>query len=68
MNLNSSFVKYKDLLTINEFDENTNSEEFVFLPKKGNSVIGKYYGILNMTNYGDKIPVRKTIYKKRRFG
>lgn len=29
---NNSFVKYKDLLTIKEYDKEKNKEEFVFLP------------------------------------
>ena len=62
--MNNNFVKYKDLLTIKEVNEETNTEKFVFLPLKDDFVIGKYQEEKNMLEYGKKIPVRATIYEK----
>ena len=62
--MNNYFVKYEDLLTIKEFDETTDQEEFVMLPSNNDLVFGKYQKIRNMLEYGDKIAVRKTVYKK----
>lgn len=62
--MKNNFVKYKDLLTIKEYDEETNKEEFVYLPLKDDDVIGQYQSSKNMLEYGEKIVVRKTIYEK----
>lgn len=61
--MNNNFVKYRDLLTVNSFDEETDKEEFVLLPLKDEYVIGEYKQIRNMREYGDQIPVRKTVYE-----
>ena len=61
---NNNFVKYKDLLTIKDYDPKTNNEEFVFLPLEDEFVIGKYTEKINMLEFGEKIPVRKTVYLK----
>lgn len=61
--MNNNFVKYRDLLTINSYDEETNKEEFVLLPLQDEYVIGEYKNIRNMREYGDRIPVRKTVYE-----
>ena len=61
---NNNFVKYKDLLTIKDYDQKTNNEEFVFLPLEDEFVIGKYTEKINMLEFGEKIPVRKTVYLK----
>lgn len=62
--VNNHFVKYKDLLTIKDFDKESDKEEFVLLPSEDNLVFGKYQKIRNMLEYGDKIAVRKNIYEK----
>ena len=62
--LNNNFVKYRDLLTIEGFDPETNEEEFVYLPIKDEFVIGIYQQSRNMLEYGKKIAVRKTVYEK----
>jgi D-alanyl-D-alanine dipeptidase len=61
---NNNFVKYKDLLTVNEFNEETNKEKFVYLPIKDDFVIGRYQLDRNMLDYGKKIAVRSTVYEK----
>ena len=61
---NNSFVKYKDLLTIKEYDEEMNKEEFVFLPLEHELVVGIYKNNRNMLEYSRHIPVRKTVYEK----
>lgn len=62
--MENNFVKYKDLLTIKEFDKNTDNEEFVYLPLEDEFVIGRYQENKNMLEYGEKIVVRKTVYEK----
>lgn len=62
--MNNNFVKYKDLLTIKEFDEEANKEKFVYLPLEDDYVIGKYEERKNMLEYGRKIAVRETVYEK----
>ncbi len=61
---NNNFVKYKDLLTIKEYDEEMNKEEFVFLPLEHELVVGIYKNNRNMLEYGRQVPVRKTVYEK----
>ena len=61
---NNYFVKYKDLLTINDYDKDTNKEEFVLLPLIDDFVFGKYVKGMDMMEYGEQIPVRKTVYRK----
>lgn len=61
---NNTFVKYKDLLTIKKYNEFTDEEEFYLLPLEDDLVIGKYQEDKNMLEYGEKIPVRKTVYEK----
>ena len=58
------FVRYEDLLTIEEFDEETDKEDFVLLPIEDEYVIGRYQETRNMLEYGQQIAVRKTVYKK----
>mgnify|MGYP000865107566 CR=1 FL=1 len=64
MKEDNNLVKYKDLLSINSYNEDTNKEIFVFLPEDGDGVVGRYIGNLNMLEHGNKIPVRKMIYEK----
>ncbi len=61
---NNYFVKYKDLLTIKEYDEETNKEEFVLLPLEDDYVIGKHQKRINMIEYGNQIAVRKSVYER----
>lgn len=61
---NNSFVKYKDLLTIKNYNQITDKEEFCLLPLDDEFVFGKYLETKNMLEYGEKIPVRKTVYEK----
>jgi len=62
--LNNNFVKYKDLLTIKEFDIESDKEEFVLIPLEDELVFGRYQESRNMLEYGEHIPVRKTVYEK----
>ena len=62
--MNNHFVKYKDLLTIKEYDSEADKEEFVLLPSDDGLVFGRYQKIRNMLEYGEKIAVRKTVYEK----
>jgi len=62
--MENTFVKYADLLTITDYNKEMNKEKFEFLPVDDELVIGKYQEKCNMLNYGDKIPVRKTVYNK----
>ena len=61
---NNYFVKYKDLLTINDYNKDTNKEEFVLIPLSDDFVFGKYVKGMDMMEYGEQIPVRKTVYRK----
>lgn len=61
---NNYFVKYKDLLTINDYNKDTNKEEFVLLPLSDDFVFGKYVKGMDIMEYGEQIPVRKTVYRK----
>ncbi len=60
----NNFVRYEDLITIENFNEETDKEEFVLLPLEDDLVIGKYQERRNMLEYGHQIAVRKTVYKK----
>lgn len=60
----NNFVKYKDLLTIKEFDKETDKEEFCLLPLEDEYVVGKYQEGKNMLKYGKRVPVRKSVYNK----
>lgn len=62
--MENTFVKYKDLLTIKDYDENTNKEEFVFLPLEDELLFGQYQEKCNMSQYGKNIPIRKSVYIK----
>jgi len=64
--MENTFVKYKDLLTIKEFDENTNKEEFVFLPLEDEFLFGRYEEKCNMVKYGELVPIRKSVYDRLR--
>ncbi len=62
--LNNNFVKYRDLLTISDYDKETNKEKFVLIPLEDEYVFGKYKKGMDMLEYGKQIPVRKTVYDK----
>lgn len=62
--MKNTFVKYADLLTIKDYNKEVNKENFVFLPVVDEFVIGCYQEKCNMLSYGDRIPVRETVYNK----
>lgn len=64
--MENTFVKYKDLLTIEGYDKISNEEEFVFLPLDDELLIGKYQEKCNMNKYGRQIPIRKSVYYRLR--
>ena len=59
--MKEKFVKYQDLITVQEVDENTKDEEFVKINQDGNKVIGRYVSNLNEKEYSDILRVRKTV-------
>ena len=59
-----NYVRCEDLITIEEYDQETDKEGFVLLPLEDDLVIGKYQERRNMLEYGHQIAVRKTVYKK----
>ena len=61
---NNHFVRYEDLLTIEEYDTETDKEEFTLLPIEDKYVIGRYQERRNMLEYGHQIAVRKSVYEK----
>ena len=62
--MKNNFVLYKDLLTINGYNKETNKEKFILIPTNGDLVFGKYKKDMSMLEYGEQIAVRKTIYEK----
>ena len=64
--MKNTFVKYADLLGINGYNKETNREKFEFIPLDDKFVIGQYQEKCNMMKYGDRIPVRETVYNKLR--
>ncbi len=62
--MNNIFVKYKDLLTISEYNKKTNKEKFILIPLEDEYVFGKYKKGMDMLEYGEQIPVRKSVYNK----
>jgi len=60
----NNFVKYVDLLTVKGVNSETTKEEFVYLPLSNSNVIGVYNPKCNMLEYGENIPIRKTVYEK----
>ena len=62
--MKNNFVKYKDLLTVKDYDRISNKEEFVFLPLEDELLIGRYQEKCNMSQYGKQIPIRKSVYYK----
>ena len=64
--MENNFVKYKDLLTIKDYDRGSNEEEFVFLPLEDDLLVGRYQSKCNMSQYGNQIPIRKSVFYKLR--
>ena len=62
--MNNSFVKYQDLITINQVNEKTKDEEFVSIPEVSNNVIGRYVTDLNELEYSKIIRIRKEVLKR----
>ena len=60
--MNNTFVKYKDLLTIKDYNKETDKEEFVLIPLEDELVFGRYQKSRNMLEYGQQIAIRKTVY------
>jgi len=62
--MKESFVRYQDLININEVNKKTMNQKFVALPKTSNTVIGRYVTDLNELEYSDIIKVRKKVYER----
>lgn len=60
----NNFLKYKDLLTIKDYNKETNKENFVLIPLNDDYVFCKYIEGMDMLEYGKQIPVRKSVYNK----
>ena len=61
-NLELSFVKYADLLLVEDGNEETDREGFYVIPETGNSVIGRFLSLKDMENETPNIIVRETVY------
>jgi len=59
--MKEKFVKYQDLIKVQDIDNNTKNEEFVKIPFDGNNVIGRYVSKLNESEYSNIIRVRKKV-------
>ena len=62
--MKESFVKYQDLIRVNDINKKTMNQKFVSLPKISNKVIGRYVTELNELEYSDTIRVRKKVYER----
>lgn len=62
--LEDGFVKYEDLLSVQDGDEETDREGFYVIPNTGNGVIGRFHALRDMENDTPNIIVRETVYKK----
>ena len=60
----NNFLKYQDLLTIKDYNRETNKEKFILIPLSDEYVFGKYIEGMDMLEYGKQIPVRKSVYNK----
>lgn len=60
----NNFLKYKDLVTIKNYNKETNKEKFVLIPLNDENVFGKYIEGMDMLEYGKQIPVRESVYHK----
>ena len=64
INMKNNFVKYQDLITVNEVNNKTKMEKFVKIPSNSNKVIGRYVTDLNELEYSKIIRVRKEVFNK----
>lgn len=62
--MRDSFVKYQDLININEVNKKTMRQKFVKIPISSNKVIGRYVTDLNELDYSPIIKVRKKVLEK----
>lgn len=62
--LENKFVKYNDLLSVQNSDGDTDKEGFYVIPNTGFGVIGRFQAIKDMENDTHNIIVRETVYKK----
>jgi ATP phosphoribosyltransferase len=62
--LELSFVQCQDLLSVENFDDQTDREGFHVIPSSGDGVIGRYRSLRDMENDAPNILVRKSVYKK----
>jgi ATP phosphoribosyltransferase len=62
--LEDKFVKFKDLLSVQNSDGDTDKEGFYVIPNTGFGVIGRFQAIRDMENDTHNIIVRETVYKK----
>ncbi len=62
--LESGFVSCADLLTVNDYDDETDKEGFYVIPSAGDGVIGRYRSLKDMENDTPNIIVRKSVYDK----
>lgn len=62
--LENKFVKFEDLLSVQNSDGETDKEGFHVIPITGSGVIGRFQAIKDMENDTHNIIVRETVYKK----
>lgn len=62
--MRDSFVKYQDLININEVNKKTMRQKFVKIPISSNKVIGRYVTDLNELDCSPIIKVRKKVLEK----
>lgn len=62
--LENKFVKFRDLLSVQNSDGDTDKEGFYVIPNTGFGVIGRFQAIKDMENDTHNIIVRETVYKK----
>lgn len=62
--LESGFVQCIDLLSVKEYNEETDKEGFHVIPSAGDGVIGRYYSLKDMEIDTPNIIVRKSVYSK----
>lgn len=58
------FVRYQDLISVNEVNKVTMNQKFVSIPTSSNKVIGKYVTDLNELEYSPVIKVRKQVLNR----
>ena len=58
------FVRYRDLININEVNKKTMNQKFVKIPTSSNKVIGRYVTDLNELDYSPIIRVRRRVLER----